>query len=431
MTYKGLTRRAVIELGAASLALAGLGSIAQAQANAIVVSWFGGTARADLFNSLVDMFVAEKGVAVGREFAPYADYFLRLNTQAAAGQMPDIVNITYQEMRGYAERQRILALDELTASGAIDVSKFPRSVLDAGRMNNAQYGISIGHSGPAAFINEGLFADAGVALPTGDWSWAQFEETMIALAGKLPEGTYASTDQTKQRQVFEVYLRSLGATIFDGEGRVGFTKEQGAEYLNMWRRLREAGAVPDAALASQDFSAPTNQQLFAVAKTAVFMINANQLHIWQKFQGTARKDTLGITFVPDGKKPGVSAIVSALFGISANTKNQALAAEFVNWWINNEKMALKYLNEHGALGNVDLQAKVEPLLIEPMKKTSAFLSEMVPVGKPFTAWPANGVDILTLWESKADNVSFGMSTADQAADEFFAEAASIAQFAKP
>ena len=430
MANNGLSRRSLLQLGGASLAFAAMGRSVFAQDGEISISWFGGNARSDLYNSLMDDFQAAKGVTVGRQFAPYNDYFLKLGTQAVGGQLPDIVNVTHRELRGLSDRGWMLPLDDLIADGTIDLSKFPQSVIDSGKVGGVTYTVSTGNSGPVTFYNEALFADAGVELIPEKSTWADYEAKVLKFVGKLPDGYYGASDGSKNANMFEVFLRQFDASMFDEEGRVAFKPEHLAAWYGLWQRLRDAGGIPDAATAAQDESNPEPQRLFASGRSAIMSTNANQLHIWQNYQTAYRNDPLNIQYLPHAKEPGRSVIVGSYFGIAHNSRNPKLAAELINWWINDPDMAQKYLNEHGRLGNGDLQAQVEPKLPAPSQIVSKFLDEMVPNAVTFPNYPANGADITSLFNSKSDSVAFAMTSVDQTVAEFFSEVAAIAEIAE-
>jgi multiple sugar transport system substrate-binding protein len=429
MNYNNLSRRSLLKLGGASLALAALPRPAFAQTGAISVSWFGGNARADLYNKLVDMFEAARGVSVGRQYAPYNDYFLKLGTQAVGGQLPDIVNVTHRELRGLSDRGWMLPLDDFIADGTIDLSKFPQSVADSGKVGGVTYTVSTGNSGPVTFYNEALFADAGVEPFPAATTWADFEAKVLEFVGKLPDGSYGATDGSKNANMFEVFLRQFDTSMFDADGRIAFKREHLKEWYGLWQRLRDGGGIPDAATAAQDESNPEPQRLFSTGRSAIMSTNANQLHIWQAYQEAHRNDPLNIQYLPHASEPGKSVIVGAYFGIANNSRDPKLAAELINWWVNDVEMARVFLNEHGRLGNSDLQALVEPMLPAASQIVSQFLDEMVPNAVTFPNYPANGADITSLFNAKSDSVVFGMTSLDQTVDEFFSEVASIAEIA--
>lgn len=424
-----IRRRSLLRLGAATAAFSALAGRGFAQGGEqITVSWFGGNVRTDLYNALVDEYEAARGVTVGRQYAPYADYFLRLGTQAVAGQMPDVVNMTHREVRGLADRGWLVNLNDYVEQNVIDLSSFEQSVIDSGKVRGDNFMISTGNSGPVMFYNEDLFADAGIEPPSPDWDWPAFEELAISFVGQLPEGHYAVPSGIKNHNMLEVYLRHLGVTMFDDEGRIAFGAEHLTQWFEMWGRLRDAGASPDGPTASQDAGLPEPQRLFATGRAAMMSTNANQLHIWQNYQTAHRGDTLNLTYLPEGTRPGISAIVGAYFGIATNSRNPDQAADFIDWFVNDPDMVQTYQNEHGVLGNTELQQMIEPQLRRPEQLTSALMQELVPIATPFPAYPANGADISSLWESKADNFMFDMTTAEGAVQEFFSEVASIAEF---
>lgn len=80
------------------------------------------------------MFTAETpGVTTETQSADYAQYFNRLNVQAASQSLPCVVQMQDRQVNDYTKRQTLVPLDDMVASGVIDTSQIPDAVLDGGR----------------------------------------------------------------------------------------------------------------------------------------------------------------------------------------------------------------------------------------------------------------------------------------------------------
>ena len=76
----------------------------------------------------------------------------------------------------------LLALDQLVARDNYDLSDYWSGLLDASRWRGALYALATNAVPFPLLCNGMLFADAGLAIPTGSWSWEQFLAAARTLA---------------------------------------------------------------------------------------------------------------------------------------------------------------------------------------------------------------------------------------------------------
>ena len=76
----------------------------------------------------------------------------------------------------------LLALDQLVARDQYDLTDYWPGLLAASRWRGALYALATNAVPFPLLCNATLFADAGLAIPTGSWSWAQFLAAARTLA---------------------------------------------------------------------------------------------------------------------------------------------------------------------------------------------------------------------------------------------------------
>jgi ABC-type glycerol-3-phosphate transport system substrate-binding protein len=98
---------------------------------------------------------------------PYGDYELKLRTEIAAGNPPDIMAIDSPNLAVYANSGSLLSIDkQMKAEG--NMKDIPETTLMGLTYKEEIYLASIVESGVALFYNRHIFRDAGVPFPAKD-----------------------------------------------------------------------------------------------------------------------------------------------------------------------------------------------------------------------------------------------------------------------
>ena len=172
MTFR-LGRREFL-MGTSALIAAGVAGISPvlAQANNLRLIFWGGQARADRTYGVTDLFDAKSGDKIEGEFLAWNDYWPKLATQTAGGNAPDVLQMDYRYIVEYAKRNAIAPLDEFVG-GALKLDGFDADQLEGGKVDGKLYGISLGANSVATLVNTVAFQEAGVEIPTNDWTYEE------------------------------------------------------------------------------------------------------------------------------------------------------------------------------------------------------------------------------------------------------------------
>src|SRR5258705_7625006 len=85
------------------------------------IAWWGSQNRHDRTIKVIDMYMAaHPDVNITYEFANFSDYWTLLNTKAAGGQLPCIMQQDYAYLSEWSSRGLLAPLDPYLKSGAID-----------------------------------------------------------------------------------------------------------------------------------------------------------------------------------------------------------------------------------------------------------------------------------------------------------------------
>lgn len=430
-----ISRRDLLRLGGAVAAGSTVGlasavpsssvaAVSRVQQTELRMAWWGGDARHEMMNGLLDTYERQTpSVTITREYSDYGPYWEKLSTQAAGGNVPDLLHFNLSYTGEYARKGIVLDLGPLVEEGVINAAGFDPTILESGKVDGTLYYISLGNSAPSAIYNTRLFADAGVEPPAPTWTWDDFVSTATGISEALGDGIYGSSDQAAYGDAVEIFFRQRGKSLFADEGdRLNFEQQDLVDWLGMWDGLRQAGAIPPTDVAIETSQAQDTAVL-STGKAAIHLIPANQLKIWQRFL----PDDLALAFVPRGPDGSTSGyfVVGAYIGISARTPHPEASAAVIDYMVNNPEAAKVYKAEHGPPISLAMREVVRPELDPSDQEVFAFMAEVTKTATPISPQPPQYAAILDLLDRTNQAVGFGEKGVEQATEDFFAESETV------
>ena len=121
---------------------------------ALRIAWWGSQDRHDRTIKVIEMYEAENpNVDITFEFAGWDDYWTKMTTQAAGGNLPDVMQQDYARLEEWVSRDLIMPLDDYVKSGVIDLSDVPAASIDGGRIDGTLYAINIGSNSQTIILD--------------------------------------------------------------------------------------------------------------------------------------------------------------------------------------------------------------------------------------------------------------------------------------
>lgn len=359
--------------GAASLALASaLGGRAFAQAAEIRHFWWGNPERDRRTFAVIDIFNAKTpDIRVSGETLGFADYFTKLTTQIAGGNMPDVIQQGYGVLFQYIDNGAIVPLDEYVGK-SLDISKFDQSAIDAGTVNGSFYALSIGANSHMAMYNARLYEAAGMG-PGAAWDpygWTYDDARRIGRAVKDATGVPGVDDNTADYQNFSDFVGQKGAMMYT-DGDYAVTPEIVEEYWTIWKDIREGGATPPAQETAGLSGVSDLAQLGVVTgRSAMSFAWSNQLVATQALM----QDKLGAAMYPNTPAlvPGSIVQPSQFVCLTRDSRAPEAATTYMSAFVNDLDMTRILGLERGIPSQSEVRAALEPLLSEPEKVSVAF-----------------------------------------------------------
>lgn len=418
----------------AMIQLAALFGYAQAEDDVIELrfSWWGDTARHEVYNNICDAFEAENpDIRIIRESSTYSDYWNKLATQVAGGNAPDVFGIHPHYVSDYAARDTMADLEPYIESGIIETENIPDNVLESGRINGKIRMISQGPSGSSIFANKTLLDTVGIEIPTmtEDWTWNEFAEKAVDFRQKaLEQGidAYFCDDFTINYSAFRFFVRGKGSELYTEDGQLGFTAEDLNEWFTFWKTLRDADAIPDAATTTEDSAGTMEQKNFTRGNTALTNVAVNQFYQYSQQMPEAELVTVRI---PTGEDGGRGEYVEGAYNAiyeGIDEEHKEAAARFLNFFVNSES-SLQYLKmEQGAPTNTLMAEFIKPLLEKEQVVSLEYINMLGELqDHPVIYAPKGATAIENAYKTAMESVAYGVEEPAAAAEAFVSEAQKI------
>jgi len=105
----------------------------------------------------------------------------KLQQMIAGGTAPDLMMLNTGQFEAFGSRDALANLEERVAAEQYDLGIYWPAAVDGCRIDGQLYGLPKDISDHVVYINTDLFEEAGVEIPTNEWTWDEFRETAKAL----------------------------------------------------------------------------------------------------------------------------------------------------------------------------------------------------------------------------------------------------------
>jgi multiple sugar transport system substrate-binding protein len=392
------------------------------------VTWWGSQNRHDRTIAAIEMFEAENpGIDIVYEFSGWGDYWTRVNTQAAGGNIACVMQQDYAFVTEWATRGLLLPLDELYDSGAIDISNIDDAVIASGQVDGVSYALSLGTNSQTYILDADAFEAAGIELPAWDWTWDDFE----AISNQFAEdGIWGMAYGPWDDQSLKSVLISSGQWMFNEDG-TGLGIEDPApliEHMERIKRMMDAGAIAPMDMQPDLAAAGLEGSPIVTSAEGMRYQWSNQVVALSTAAGEGRNFVLyPLPRVADGVTPNYLK-PSQFFSITEGCAHVDEAAQFINFVTNDLEANDILFAERGvpvsSVIREHLVDQVDPVTQLVFQYIEDISEVAVPVPSPDPAgWSDIVANVIT--PQFTDPVLFGMISAEEGYEIFAAEANNI------
>lgn len=301
----------------------------------ICFAWWGGSDRNQLTVQAIEVFESlYPEIQVTAQYQEYVGYHDKISVQLATSDAPDIFQLNPENLGTVVERGQVVPLESFVQEGILDISNIPESNLYDGKYNGQLYGIPMSIQTFCMIYNKYLFDLAGVEYPKDDWTWKDYEATLIALKAGLPESIYPSADLRSAEITTMLMIHQQGGSYLTKSGQFNF-QEQIRRPLELFQDYEDRGLVPPIEISSRN----TVDALFVNERVALV---ASYNAMAQTLQASAKENHIyGLVAIPEsttGDKLGSYVKGDLLFLINSDSPHQKEAVRLLNEFINNPEI---------------------------------------------------------------------------------------------
>ncbi len=352
------------------------------------VSWWGATGRDEKYLAIIEEYgKLNPDISITPEYAGWADYWGKMATLVAAKNLPDVHQYTNNQLGEYFAKGAVVSLEPYVKSGVIDLKDWNQGMVDSGRIKGDLVAITIGITAPTMIVNMSWAEELGIDMFAFDesMSWKEFAAWLKKdVQPKMPAGTYAFGDYSKDENYWWTWVRQNGAEWIDGEGNYAVPVEVIEEYYAYMDDLRKAGVAPPLSFTVEDNAKARGDNAFNSRKMLIRPTNANQAKLEQQFM-KVKSDEVEMRRLPhrDGATTSAEALITSALTIASNSRFKDQAAEYINYFVNDTAAQKIYKGEIGVPGNIKVQDMLKPDLNKVAAQEIDYIN-MISTGAPPT-----------------------------------------------
>ena len=380
------------------------------------LAFWGNDVRAELYNEAIAAFEEEyPNITVNSSFLDFPAFWERRQTEAAGGNLPDVMQFDYSYLRQYSENGLLLDLDPFLG-GIIETDPIPQNILDIGVVGGTTYGIATSTNAWGMYTNPQLLEQVGVDEFAGG-TWDDYSDWMGEVTDASGGEVYGGSNYAGRIQNFEIQLRAEGSALFTEDGEPGFDEARLAQFWEDGQELIDSGG----GISSQRLEELFPTSGFGAGETASELT-------WDNF-GAGYLGELGEDYTelgliaPPITVEGAQDLYlkpSMLHSIGANTEHPEAAATLVNFLVNSPQSGEIFGTNRGHPASETALAAAE---LDPLSQQIADYEVSIQ-DRLGDAPPVPIVGYGTLEEEFrviGQELGFGTITVDEAVDRFFTE----------
>ncbi|WP_066191530.1 MULTISPECIES: ABC transporter substrate-binding protein [Gracilibacillus] len=389
--------------------------------------WWGSQERHDRTLEVIDLYMEENpGVNISAEFTGWDGYWEKVATQAAGGNMPDIIQMDYKYLSEYVGRDLLADMNPYVEDGTLDLSDVEDLYIDGGKIDDQLYALNIGANAHAIAVDHAIFEEAGVDPLEPGYTWDDLKEVGQTISENTDDNVYG-VHPSAGVMGFKHYLRQHGQWLYNEDGTaLGYDDDQLLEdFLQITVDMLESGAAapPDVFKVAGD---SLEQSPIVNGETAILSdIHSNQIIALEAAAG--RSIDLMLQPSMEGGELGHYIKPGQFLSIAKSSKQQEEAAKFLDFFTNSIEANEILEAERG----VPIATEVREHLKEQADESGTKMFEYVELAEEYSREidppdPQGSTEIETLFENEvADPIYYGEITPEEAASNFRTKATTI------
>ena len=274
-------------------------------------------------------------VEVKFETDSFANFWPKLETLAAAGQVPCIVGLQSLRTATFVSRGVYVPLEDFTkADQSMNLGDFNKGIIEGLTYRGKLYALPYDFGPIILYYNKTLFQKAGVPLPKEDWTWDDFVKTATAMTRQIDgKPVYGFAVMNMINRVVP-WIWSNGGDYGNADmTRSALAKPETIEAMQWYADLLNKHKV--APPISEPGNAQWDREQFYAGRAAMYIDGPwNFVNVRSKL-----KDDWDITLLPRGRAGSVTWVAGSGFGVSANCRQRQEAYQVIKFITSTESLS--------------------------------------------------------------------------------------------
>lgn len=326
-----------------------------------------------IFDKAIERFEAEHpGVKIHYySGVPKEDYSEWFSRKLLAGQEPDVFMILRSDFNQFSSLGVMKDLGELMETDPeFDSGKYFTSAFGTGQYGNVQYALPYETVPKLMFVNKTLLTKEQIDMPEQDWTWEEMYR-ICEMVTKDLDGDHFPDQFGIYNYGWMDAVCSNGGEIFEADGSgCCFTDERIIEAVKYVQQLEELNQGQK--IIQEDFSGGSVAFMpLTFAEYRTYKTYPYKIKQYANFQWDC------ITMPSGSHGANRSQVDTLLMGISANTKHEKLAWEFLKILTYEEEVQMEiFRHSQGAsvLKSVTQSSRMEEIIQADMEEGDTVIS---------------------------------------------------------
>lgn len=381
----------------------------------IAFTWWGSEVRHEKYIECIKAFEkANPDIKVDYEYGSWDDYWKKLATKSASGELPDVIQMDLQYIAQYGTKNQLADMSEFVGD-TIKTDGIKDSILDTGKLDDKVYGVPASVNTMAMLYNPAIAEKS--AIDFENYSFAELVASAEAIAKET--GDYGWNDNNDNSTIMQYFLRTKGEDLYkydsDGKPEIGFSKDNWIEFMDAIGKLTKDKAMPTAEVTANAKS--FDEYPFSSGKAAYLMTWSNQFLTYKASAADGVEMNLARPF--DSGDGAMAYRPGFFYSIANKSANKEAAAQFVDYLVNSEEANTIIGTERGIPANDDVKQVLYEDMTEDEKVSSDFLDEMADIAGDASPVPPIGfAEINTHFKELYAEVTYGTMTSEETYDSF-------------
>ncbi len=327
------------------------------------VAFFGNAQQQDSTNQLLHSY-QESHPEVELEVKVYEpkSYDSYLAIAIASGTLPDVLmvgNTMIQELNYYN------ALADVSSYIGDDIpgTVLAKSLLPV-QQGDKIYGFPVGVSTNAFVMNTDIFKRMRESAPN-EINW----ENLIPISQEFKQIldnrgftlSFPMNDFGIDLDTFIYFLKTIDRELIDSKGRLGFTRADIKNYLEINMQYRKESIIPPTASTADEFKKDPANSLMANRAMAVDYVCLYDIPYYRSLS----KDTL--VYFEDNER-ALNQIQGTYISVYANSQNLEAAKELAYYWYSDIEANKIWMAPYGMLPNEEVSSSISPFMDDERKQ---------------------------------------------------------------